>query len=241
MRRFWVVMMVMSVLVLGVAAQDAPAAEEVVQVEASDGLALVGALHRPAELAEGGAPALLLMHQNQSRRASWEPLIPTLTEAGYVVLAVDLRGHGETGGRADWALAQDDTQRWLAYLQTVEGVNPEQLATLGASIGSNLALVGCAANEACVTAVALSPGLDYFGVQPEAAVSDGLRRRSALLVASRSDSDSAEAVRQMAGSSGGPLGVRVYTGFSHGTELFEDHGDGLRALIGLWLAEAFAE
>ncbi|MCU0465689.1 MAG: alpha/beta fold hydrolase [Anaerolineae bacterium] len=241
-RLIFAFLIVLSLSVWGGAAQDdAPTLPEParVEVEASDGLVLVGDLYTPTETAEGGAPALLLMHQNQSRRRSWEPLLPALVEAGYVVLSVDLRGHGETGGRPDWALAQEDTQLWLTILQAVEGVSAEKIALMGASIGSNLALVGCAANEACQTAVALSPGLNFFNVQPEEAVSDGLRRRSALLIATRSDRESVEAVRQMAATSNGEIGLRVYGGFAHGTELFEDELVSVQRLVLSWLEETF--
>jgi len=242
----WIIWTLLAILTVGatsVSAQDVveTAIPERVELTAGDDLVLVGDVYSPADSAEGGAPAILLMHQNKSNRDMWEPLIPALLEAGMVVLTVDLRAHGETGGRVDWTLAQEDTQLWIAYLLAREGVNPEKVAVMGASIGSNLALVGCAANEGCLTVVALSPGLDYFGVKPEISVSEGLRRRSALLVASRGDNTSAVAVRQMAGSSKGLLGMRVYAGVAHAAEFFEDDLESVTGLIVSWLTDAFAD
>lgn len=244
--KYWLLVLMIAILGLGVwgaVAQDETVlpTPERVELAISDGQVLVGDVFTPTEIAEGGAPALLVMHQNRSKRQSWEPLVPSLVEAGYIVLTVDLRGHGETGGTVDWSLAQEDTQMWIGFLTTREGVNPEKIAVMGASIGSNLALVGCAASEACETAIALSPGLNFFGVEPEEAVSDGLRRRSALLIAARGDTDSAVAVRQMAGSSQGALGLRVYEGFDHGTDLFDDNLESVQTLILTWLGEAFAD
>ncbi len=242
----WLILGVVVVLALDavlVSAQDevvTPTPERV-ELAASDERLLIGDVFTPAETAEGGAPAILLIHQNRSNRGMWQPIIPALLAEGWIVLTIDLRAHGDTGGAVDWILAQEDTQLWLAYLLAREGVNPEKVAVMGASIGSNLALVGCAANQDCLTAIALSPGLDYFGVMPEESVSDGLRRRSALLIASRGDTASAVAVRQMAGSSKGPVGMRVYDGFSHAADFFDDELESVTGLVVSWLTDAFAD
>lgn len=221
------------------AQNDAAPVPTPVEVEAEDGLILRGDLYRPETIPAVGAPALLLMHQNQSSRAGYSRILPDLLAAGYIVLNVDLRGHGETGGRADWTLAQGDTLVWLAWLQAQEGVNPAQIAIMGASIGSNLALVGCAAFEGCVTAVALSPGLDYFGVQPQNAVVEGLDDRSALLIATQFDSASAVAVRTFFAAAEGHISAQVFSSGSHGTGLFSTTRERNRVLpnILLWLAQ----
>lgn len=241
MKRWIGILLLLMGITWGVMAEGEPTpplTPERIEITAEDGQVLVGDVYLPSEVTEEGAPALLLMHQNRARRSTWEPLIPSLVEAGYVVLTVDLRGHGETGGRMDAAALQTDTQAWLTYLASHEAVDESRLATIGASVGGNLALVGCAANEGCQTAIALSPGLDFFTIKPEEAVTDGLARRSALLISSRSDSESASAVRQMAGNSRGMIGLRVYGGFAHGTELFDDYLDSLKSLILTWLSDS---
>lgn len=214
-----VVSVLMSLMMaLTAAAQDAPA-PQTVQVTASDGLALVGDYFVSPSEAEA-RPAVLLMHMYGSERGSWKPLIPALLEAGYHVLAVDLRGHGETGGDKDWELAVGDVQVWLDWLRAQSGVRAEAVSIMGASIGSNLALIGCANDAQCVTAMALSPGLNFYDVQPEASVSEGLKDRSALLLATQADTESAEAVRQMVMTAQGEIGARIWPGATHGTTMF---------------------
>lgn len=232
-------LMVFLLSVSTVWAQETPVLPEPqpLQATAADGLLLLGDFY-PA--AAENAPAVLLMHQNGSSRASWQPLLPALIESGYAVLAVDLRGHGETGGDEDWDAATGDVQTWLDTLRAQPGVRADAIATIGASIGSNLALVGCANDEQCVTAVALSPGLDFFGVQPEAAVTEGLRARSALLVAAQGDRESAEAVRQMLANAQGDIAARLYAHGRHGTNMFpirQRPDDPLAMLILDWLNE----
>jgi len=205
-------------IVMGqVSAQDATATPlpKVVQVAASDGLMLVGDFI-PAP-GEGDKPAVLLMHMYQSVRQAWKEFVPELTKAGYSVLNVDLRGHGATGGSTNWPQAVTDVQTWLDWLRLQPNIRADAVSVVGASVGSNLALIGCANDKDCVTAIALSPGSDYFGLRPKDFIADGLKDRSALLVASQKDGASATGVKQFAVTATGEVGVQLYAGSLHGT------------------------
>lgn len=203
-----------------------------IEVTAADGVTLVGDLYNAERNIQ--TPAVLLMHMFGGSRRDWQPLIPALTGAGYRVLTVDLRGHGETGGRRDWQAAVTDVQTWLDWMHSQPSILPDKIAIVGASIGSNLALVGCANDDACVTAVALSPGLNYFGVTTSDAM-EGLSRRSALLVASQTDSPSGDSVKTLAALAEGEVGLQLYRGGTHGTLLLISQGKTLIPLITNWL------
>jgi acetyl esterase/lipase len=187
-----------------------------IEVTASDDLVLVGDFY--AQMGDP-APAVLLMHMNNSRRSAWAPLLAPLYEDGYNILNVDLRGLGESGSTKDWPLAIQDVQLWLDWLREQPSVDDLRVATLGGSIGSNLALVGCANDADCYTAIALSPGMDYFGVRIDGALNEGLSRRPALLITAHSDRGSSEGVRQIAVQATGPLGIQFFPGALHGTAL----------------------
>src|SRR5690554_3771384 len=72
----------------------------IVQVQAEDGLTLIGDFYaaQAQDEAEHPRPAVLLLHMLGSNRESWAPLMSALMDKNYHVLTVDLRGHGETGG-----------------------------------------------------------------------------------------------------------------------------------------------
>ncbi len=219
--------------VIGALAQDnTPPARTPMRVEipAADGLTLVGDLYN-AEL-NVQTPALLLMHMYNGKRTDWQPLIPALTNAGYRVITVDLRGHGETGGSRDWQAAVGDVQTWLDWMRTQPSIDPDKIGVVGASIGANLALVGCANDAQCVTAIALSPGLDYFGVTTSAAM-EALNLRSALLFASRSDRPSGSDVPQLLTTGTGEVAVQLFSGRAHGTALLPARG--IQKTIVNWL------
>jgi len=191
-----------------------------VEAAASDDLMLVGNYFTPAETPDGGAPAVLLLHQYGSQKQAWDiALVTPLLDAGYAVLAVDQRGFGDTGGGEDWELAELDVQTWLDWLREQPGIDPERLNIVGASIGSNLALRSMANDERVVTAVALSPGLDYFGVTTEEAIT-AIGERPVYLVAAQHDSESADAVRTLGALAAGEVRVRIYTHSAHGTGMF---------------------
>ena len=85
-----------------------------------------------------------------------------------------------------------------------------------------------------MTAVALSPGLDYRGVTTDDAVGkDG----ALLLVASHGDAYSAESIEQLFALVTGDVAARLYAGDAHGTQLFDNELESVRALVAGWLTE----
>ena len=223
-------------LVLPVLAQDDSLSFETIELSASDDLMLIGDFYVP-DMMDESVPALLLMHMNGGRRSDYLPIIPALMDSGYAVLTVDLRAHGETGGGRDWDLAIEDTQYWLDWLSEQESVDASRIATIGGSIGSNLALIGCANDDNCLTAIALSPGEDYFGVMPGDSLVNGL---NAFLVASHDDRQSAESIRAFFTDETGYVSSRMYPGRAHGTQLFSSELESISNAIIAWLDEQFA-
>ena len=211
-------------------AQETPQPQRVTLI-APDGLTLVGTFAPGSE--SGSAPAVLLLHQLSSRKEAWSPLTPALLEAGYAVLAVDMRGHGETGGAMDWPKAEQDVQLWIDWLRTQPGVDADRVSLVGASIGSNLALRGLANDPRVLTAVALSPGLNYRDVTTSDAVQT-IGSRPVFLVAAHGDTYSDDTVKQLGMLATGDTLIRLYGGSAHGTALFAVEDD-LAPLIVSWL------
>jgi pimeloyl-ACP methyl ester carboxylesterase len=210
---------------------------EALTIEADDGLLLQANLLTP--LTSGADPGVILLHMLGDDRTVWGEvgLTADLVAAGYAVLVVDMRGHGQTGGTQDWPLAADDLGRVWDAFAALETVDEARTAVVGASIGANMAL-RLGADRSGVAAVALlSPGLDYRGVtteEPLAAYGD----RPLLLVASEDDPYSADSVRALAETAGGAT-VQMYDDAGHGTNMFAAETE-LSALIISWLDEQLA-
>jgi acetyl esterase/lipase len=197
----------------------------------SDGLTIVGIYYsapvRPA-------PAALLLHMNGSNKESWKSFAPLLQAAGYNVLAIDLRGHGETGGGVDWTKAPADISEVLRQLRSLPGVDPSRVTIIGASIGGNLAIVGCAQTLACKSAILISPALDYEGVKTLDAVTK-YGKNPLLIVASRDDKPTGTDSVILDKAAQGNHTLKLYDGTVHGTNLFSTQPD-LATLLIQWLA-----
>lgn len=216
-------------IVSPVAAQDpAPSSASGVDVEitAADGKTLYGSYFA----VDGDAKAVILLHELYTNRSSWTPLVQPLLDNGFKVLAVDLRGYGKTKGKINWKTAQQDTVAWADWLKAQPGV--QSIETVGSSMGANLALNGCAVISGCLGAVALSPGLNYFGVATTDAVRAGF---PALIVYADRDTYPKDDVPKMKELGGDHIELLVYTGRTHGVGLFKDHEE-LAGTIVSWLA-----
>jgi pimeloyl-ACP methyl ester carboxylesterase len=203
-------------------------------ISAEDGLVLratlFGAPVRPA-------PGVLLVHDRGEDRRIWDDLAGRLQAVGYAVLAVDLRGHGETGGGVNWPLAQDDVRAVLAQLAALPGINTTQLIVIGAGIGANLGLNACADQFGCVGMVMLSPGLDYRGITTAEAMAR-LGARPVLIVASENDDNNPADSLQLDGMAAGDHQLQIYPAAGHGTAMFAAD-PGLADLIVNWLRARF--
>jgi pimeloyl-ACP methyl ester carboxylesterase len=203
-------------------------------ISANDGLVLRGTLFgaplRPA-------PGLLLVHDREQDHTAWDAFAARLQAAGYAVLTVDLRGHGQTGGGVNWPLAQDDVRIVLAQLAVLPGINNTQLIVIGAGIGANLGLNACADQVGCVGMVMLSPGLDYRGITtPEAMARLGAR--PVLIVASENDDNNPADSLQLDSMAAGDHQLQIFPAAGHGTAMFAAD-PGVVDLIVNWLLARF--
>ncbi len=202
------------------------------EIEASDGLNLVGTYYAPVNITPPWS-GVILLHMLGRDRSSWDDHARQLTSAGYAVFALDMRGHGDTGGVVDWDLAENDIQQVWNNLSTKPDIDPDRLALVGASIGANLALVA-GANEAGVrTVVLLSPGLDYAGVKTEAAMV-AYGDRPVLIVASQEDTYSADSSQILKEIAAGEVKLVMYQNAGHGTNMLAGE-TGTGELIIEWL------
>lgn len=209
-----------------------------VDIRAMDGHNLRGTYRSPG----ASGPAMLLVHQCNMDRHSWDNLASHLVDAGIHVLTFDLRGFGESGERPDGREARQasranwpgDVDAAYAHLLDKEGVDESRIAVAGASCGVALAADLATRNSEIQAVVALSgpmsdaakshvmgtPGLAVFGA---AAENDDL-------VAS-----APAAVQAAVEASNNPRStLKMYAGTEHGIPMFEKNPDLEPALV-VWL------
>jgi pimeloyl-ACP methyl ester carboxylesterase len=111
----------------------------VVHLVAGDGVAIAGSYWPDAR---PDAPAILLLHGVDASRAAFTRHALWLNGLGYGVLAIDFRGHGESGAapRTFGLNEARDAAAALAFLRA--GAPSRRVGVIGASLGGAAALLG---------------------------------------------------------------------------------------------------
>ncbi|MBE7515311.1 MAG: alpha/beta fold hydrolase [Chloracidobacterium sp.] len=228
---------------------------EAVTFDAPDGVKLVGSFYKAQKV---NSPAVLLMHQWEANRHTFDEFAERINKAGYAVLSLDGRGFGDStktadgksvkAGRtdADVKAMLGDVNSAVEFLGKQENVDANKIGIVGASYGSSLAILYAADHPNIAAVVLLSPGLNYFGNMPTEPAVKKYGSRPILLVAAEDDKESADAVRQLKEVSANPKAeATVYADGGHGTAIFayRDPDDSaarpLADLMHKFLAKAF--
>jgi alpha-beta hydrolase superfamily lysophospholipase len=212
-------------------ATPAFAAGRAVSFVSTDGTQLAATLYEPS--ARSGA-AIVLVHMLGRSKDDWQNVAERLEDAGAVVLALDLRGHGRSSGSMS-ALAPmvEDVRAAAAWVAARPGVRAGAVAIVGASLGANLA-VFAAADMANVQAIALlSPSLDYRGLRIDASTMKKIATRPVWMAASTQDPYALRTLKEL-GSDSGAREQRLSNAVAHGTFLLSADADITRSLVD-WL------
>lgn len=116
---------------------DAPDGFESVSITTEDNVKLAAWYKAP----ENGA-AVLLIHGSNGSRESVRQYASMLSNNGYGVLAIDLRGHGESAGAPN-ALGWQCTGDIKAAVEFLGGNGVESIGALGTSLGGEVLLRAC--------------------------------------------------------------------------------------------------
>ncbi len=100
-----------------------------------------------------GAPAVLVVPGYGSRKENHEDFGAAVRDAGMAAMAVDMRGHGETGGALDGGVLDDVA----ACLDALAADGHAPLGIRGSSMGGMLALHAAARDARVRAVVAICP------------------------------------------------------------------------------------
>jgi alpha-beta hydrolase superfamily lysophospholipase len=206
------------------------AAGRPVVLQSADGTPLTGVIF---EAAMRPAPAVVLVHMLGRSKDEWLRFGERLQDEGVTALAIDLRGHGSSGGNGSELQAMvDDVRAAVQWLNARPTVRPAATAIVGASLGANLAALAAVDNSAVAAVALLSPSLDYRGVRLDPAVMKRLGDRPVWLAASVEDPYALRTLKELV-VDGGNREQHLARTRAHGTHLLNDP-DTPRALLD-WL------
>jgi pimeloyl-ACP methyl ester carboxylesterase len=132
-------------------------------------------LHASFEMPVGvpaPVPAVLLLHGYGEDRSVWKDFSKQLLDRGWAVMALDMRGHGES--RKKNGLTIQATPEWrtnlhefpvdldpaLDWLKSRPRIDTRKIVVIGSDVGANLALIASGRFPEVRTAVAINPKLD---------------------------------------------------------------------------------
>ncbi|MEM5777602.1 MAG: alpha/beta fold hydrolase [Candidatus Aenigmatarchaeota archaeon] len=198
-----------------------------VSFKTDDGFVIYGNLYEP-ENANG--KALILIHMLRTDKSYWQSFAEKLKQNGYTVLAIDLRGHGESvfknNKKITWQEFNENDFRNMvldvkaAKLFLIEkGIDEKKIGLIGASIGANTALNYAVTDEEIRFVVLLSPGLNYKGVSTEEAIK--VYDRPIFIASSKEDEPSASSSQKLYELASGQKTLKMYENAGHGTWMFE--------------------
>ena len=205
-------------------------------------------------------PVVILLHDLGGNKSDWLSATDTyvaLLERGYAVLAIDMRGHGQTPlpdarqvlELIDLELSFLDVHAALVWLQSQSKVDVSRIAVVGTGSGGNVAYVSSGRMpELIKTGVSLSPGLWGAASLEPLVIGAGLEPfgpRSMLFMAGDQDQiqagdvilSYAEFARSLEAQTAEPKDVRVFPDSAdHGFALLDNVAEA-QDLFFLWLEE----
>ncbi len=236
------------------AQQSQPPSPQAVDLKSVDGTLLKATYFA----ADKPGPGVLLFHQSNRTRTSWDDLARQLAVAGINTLAIDTRGYGESGGTRREATQpqtqQADMETAFQFLVSRPGVKRDVIGSAGTGwlgVDNSVQTARLHPNDikslVLISGETLRPGIEFLHQAPQfpelfvVADSDEYPPtvEAMLLLYGRSSSPSRKLIHYSAAQEAPWLWyetsdpTKVPATGSHGTDLFKTHPD-LPGIIVEW-------
>ena len=186
------------------------------------------------------SPGISLFHMMPAAKDSFNLFSKKLQQSGTGVLAIDLRGHGESQGGPEGYKKFTDQQHQNSIndvkaaidFQEKEGHSP--LFVGGASIGANLSLQIIAEDPRVKKAILLSPGLNYRGIEALLWARRVSKEKAVFIVSAKDDvrsGSNAEQSELIFNSLNCKKEMQIFTTGGHGTDILSAHPEFMEELV----------
>ncbi len=213
---------------------DGTSRTEVIHLNTADGIKISGTVYHP-DPAIAKPNSILLLHEAYLDSQVWAQFAETAQSRGYTVLALDLRGHGQSAGEKTFTPAMDqdvdEAMHWLRFTLPKD----DQISIIGASVGANLALRAGTRHPRVKPIIMLSPGMQLWEIGITEAITE-YENRPLLLVAAQDDAYPYDSVNQLYDPANDTHQLEIYPGAEHGTQLLNSHPE-LTALMLDWIEQ----
>lgn len=194
--------------------------ERDVEFETSDGFTLTGKVFGSGEI------GVTLAHEFPATDASgWYTPARELARAGYMALAFNFRGYGDSEGPKQAANATIDVRSAGEHLREL---GAKELVFIGASMGGTASIIA-AQDQEPLAVVSISAPTRFMGL--DASLASNAVQRPVLLMASRGDEDAFRAIDTFERALPNPEDTKIYDGDAHGTALLADTPEAVDEII----------
>jgi pimeloyl-ACP methyl ester carboxylesterase len=172
---------------------DSPGATPAATIRTFDLVDLRATLEMPVGI-PAPIPAILLLHGYGEDRSVWREFSRQLVDRGWAVMAMDLRGHGESKTKnqrplqavPEWRTSLHefpvDLDPALDWLKGQPRIDNKKIVVIGSDVGANLALIASGRFPEVRTVIAVNPNLnESFALAGSA---QDFQPKSALIVTS---------------------------------------------------------
>ncbi len=215
---------------------------ELIKFDTSDGVTIYGDYYKQVK----PSPLLILLHMYGRNRTTWAKAIPDWYNRGFAVVAIDMRGHGNSliqngqpirfdqqGNAELFKQAWKDVEAAVNFLEQDKNVVTSRTVLAGASIGCTVALIAGSKLDYVRSAVLMSPGEKYLGIDSCADIRN-FAGKPLFMVSDQKEAPACETLIEAGGYSSD--NHVVFPDAGHGTMMFDSaSSDMVIRKIGLWL------
>ena len=209
---------------------------------AADGAQISATLY-PADDTDHSS-GVVLVHDKGGNAGQWNGFARRLQRSGIAAIAFDMRGHGASSGPDGQPVSLRDftPHDWLQAIYDIQaarnalpahGIDPDNLAVVGAGMGANLAAHYAAQDETIQALVLVSPGLEYDGVTIRRAF-EAYDLRPSLLVATEGDTYAASSAHTLKRNASTFCDLREYPGGTRGMDIIQSLASAREEIV-FWL------
>lgn len=196
---------------------EAAAEPRSVQFETPDGEVLAGAVFGEGQV------GIVLAHMRGADKTTWYPFARNAAQAGYMALAFDFRGYGDSTGERDTDLDVD----LITAVALLRSEGATSIVVMGASMGAT-ATVNVASRLNLAAAVSISAPGEFIGLQATGVAGDV--EEPLLIIAAENDHPYVDAAIEIDALA--PITqLQILAGNAHGTNLFAQYDAELTMLL----------
>jgi dienelactone hydrolase len=167
-----------------------------------------------------GKTAVICSHELRTTKIIWSEsgIVQRLAVRGYLALAYDFRGNGDSAGQFDASKLDVDLRAAIAF---VGNLGATRIILLGSSMGGTATLKVAASQQ--VTAVITLSAPQEFGVNVSDAEVEAIKAPK-LFVNSKDDGFASDTMHMYSVATP-PKEIQMYPGSAHGTSIFDAGGE----------------